>query len=91
MDLGRWFLDELRTLEHPHIADVRGRGLMLGVELTVPARPYCEALQNRGVLCKDCRDRVLRLTPPLVVSREDLSWAMDQFRAVFGGPGDDEA
>jgi ornithine--oxo-acid transaminase len=86
-DLGQWFLAELRTLDHPHIADVRGRGLMLGVELTVPARSYCEALQNRGLLCKECRDRVLRLTPPLVVTREDLSWGMDQFRVVFGGEG----
>ena len=90
-DLGEWFLTELRTLDHPHIADVRGRGLMLGLELTVPARRYCEALQNRGVLCKDCRDRVLRLTPPLVVTRDDLSWAMEQFRVVFGGRGGDEA
>ena len=90
-DLGQWFLAELRTLDHPHIADVRGRGLMLGLELTVPARRYCEALQNRGVLCKDCRDRVLRLTPPLVVTRDDLSWAMEQFRVVFGGRGGDGA
>ena len=91
MDLGRWFLAELRTLEHRHIADVRGRGLMVGIELTVPARPYCEALQRRGLLCKDCRDRVLRLTPPLVVTPDDLSWAMDQFRAVFGGQEVQEA
>jgi ornithine--oxo-acid transaminase len=88
MDLGGWFLAELRTLDHPHIAEVRGRGLMLGLELTVPARSYCEALQDRGLLCKECRDRVLRLTPPLVVTRDDLSWAMDQFRAVFGDGGD---
>ncbi|MFO0073853.1 MAG: ornithine--oxo-acid transaminase [Gemmatimonas sp.] len=78
-----WLLAQLRTLEHPAIKAVRGRGLMCAIELHVPARPYCEALQQRGVLCKETHGTVIRLSPPLVVSREDLAWAMEQLRAVF--------
>lgn len=80
---GTWLLAQLRTLEHPAIKAVRGRGLMCAIELHVPARPYCEALQQRGVLCKETHGTVIRLSPPLVVSREDLAWAMEQLRAVF--------
>ena len=80
---GAWLLAQLRTLEHPAIKAVRGRGLMCAIELHVPARPYCEALQQRGVLCKETHGTVIRLSPPLVVSREDLAWAMEQLRAVF--------
>jgi ornithine--oxo-acid transaminase len=76
-------LGEVRTLAHPDIVDVRGKGLMVGVELRVPARPYCEALKTRGVLCKETHDYVIRLSPPLVTSREDLAWAVEQLRAVF--------
>jgi ornithine--oxo-acid transaminase len=81
--LGAWMLDELRTLAHPAIRTVRGRGLMLAIELHESARPYCEALKRLGVLCKETHDTVIRLSPPLVVSREDLVWAMEQLRAVF--------
>jgi len=81
--LGAWLLSELRTLQHPSIKAVRGRGLMLAIELHEAARPFCEALKDRGVLCKETHDSVIRLSPPLVVSREDLAWAMTQLRAVF--------
>ena len=80
---GAWLLAQLRTLEHPAIKAVRGRGLMCAIELHEPARPHCEALQRRGVLCKETHGTVIRLSPPLVVSREDLAWAMEQLRAVF--------
>ena len=56
---------------------------MCAVELREPARPYCEALQQRGVLCKETHGTVIRLSPPLVVARRDLEWAVAQFRAVF--------
>lgn len=82
-ELGKWFRDEISSLEHPDIKNVRGRGLMVGVELHVPARSYCEALMDRGVLCKETHDHVIRLSPPLVTSREDLEWALVQLRAVF--------
>lgn len=80
---GAWLLSQLRTLRHPAIKAVRGRGLMCAIELHEPARPYCEALQQRGMLCKETHSTVIRLSPPLVVSREDLVWAMEQLRAVF--------
>lgn len=82
-ELGAWLLGELQTLEHPDIVAVRGRGLLLAIELRVPARPYCEALMQRGVLCKETHDTVIRLAPPLVVRQEDLAWAVEQLRAVF--------
>ncbi|MEO7997263.1 MAG: ornithine--oxo-acid transaminase [Gemmatimonadaceae bacterium] len=80
---GAWLLSQVRTLRHPSIKTVRGRGLMIAIELHEPARPYCEALKMRGVLCKETHDTVIRLSPPLVVSREDLMWAVEQLRAVF--------
>jgi ornithine--oxo-acid transaminase len=82
-ELGAWLLAELRTLAHPEVVAVRGRGLLLAVELRGPARPWCEALQARGVLCKETHDSVIRLAPPLVVARDDLAWALAQLRAVF--------
>jgi len=80
---GAWLLAQLRTLRHPAIKAVRGRGLMCAIELHEPARPYCEALQQRGVLCKETHGTVIRISPPLVVSREDLERAVDALRAVF--------
>jgi ornithine--oxo-acid transaminase len=83
-ELGGWLMDELRTLRSPVIREVRGRGLMVGLELTEPARPYCEALMERGVLCKETHDLVIRLAPPLVVTREELEWVLGHVRAVLG-------
>lgn len=80
---GAWLLDQLRTLRHPAIKAVRGRGLMCAIELHEAARPYCEALQQRGVLCKETHGTVIRLSPPLVVAREDLEFAVARLREVF--------
>ena len=82
-ELGAWFLSQVRTLVHPGIKAVRGRGLMVAIELTEKARPFCEALKERGMLCKETHDYVLRLSPPLMVSKDDLAWAVEQLRAVF--------
>jgi ornithine--oxo-acid transaminase len=83
-DLGAWLLEELRSsLKHPVIREIRGRGLLIGIELTVPARKYCEALQERGVLCKETHDYVIRFAPPLVIRKEDLEFAVRQLREVF--------
>jgi ornithine--oxo-acid transaminase len=80
---GAWLLEALRAIVHPDIVEVRGRGLLIGLQLRVPARPYCEALKERGVLCKETHDTVIRLAPPLVTSREDLAWAVAQMRETF--------
>lgn len=82
--LGVPLLTRLRQIKSPYIREIRGRGLLVGIELDRPARPFCEALAERGVLCKETHDFVLRIAPPLVVSAEDLDWAVDQFAAVLG-------
>ena len=84
-ELGAWFVDQLRAISSPAITEVRGRGLLIGIELTGPARPVCEALMTRGVLCKETHDNVVRLAPPLVVAREDLAWAVTQLAEVLAG------
>jgi ornithine--oxo-acid transaminase len=83
-ELGAWLLYELRKLRHPHIKEIRGRGLLIGIELLVPARAYCERLKELGLLCKETHDYVIRLAPPLVISREDLAWMVGQLRIAFG-------
>ena len=82
-ELGGWFLDELRRIEHPQIQEMRGRGLLIGVELKVAARPFCEALMTEGLLCKETHDHVIRFAPPLVTGREDLEWALEKIRKTF--------
>jgi ornithine--oxo-acid transaminase len=84
-ELGAWLLYELRKLRHPHIKAIRGRGLLIGIELLVPARSYCERLKDLGMLCKETHDFVIRLAPPLIISEEDLAWAVGQVRKAFEG------
>jgi ornithine--oxo-acid transaminase len=84
-ELGAWLLYELRKLRHPHIKAIRGRGLLIGIELLVPARSYCERLKELGLLCKETHDFVIRLAPPLIISEEDLAWAVGQVRQAFEG------
>jgi len=82
-NLGAWLLYELRKLQHPHIKEIRGRGLLIGIELLVPARAYCERLKDLGLLCKETHDFVIRLAPPLIISEDDLAWAVGQVRKAF--------
>ncbi|MGI9141178.1 MAG: ornithine--oxo-acid transaminase [Gemmatimonadaceae bacterium] len=84
-ELGSWFLGEIANIKHPEIREVRGRGLLIGMELTVPARKYCEALKDLGMLCKETHDKVIRIAPPLVIDRDDLAWAVGKLREVFAG------
>jgi ornithine--oxo-acid transaminase len=82
-ELGAYALDRLKSIDNPHVAAVRGKGLWIAIELNSPARPFCEALKERGVLCKETHDTVIRLAPPLVISREDLDWGLSQIEAVL--------
>jgi len=84
-ELGAWLLEELRGIRSPVIADVRGKGLLTGLELKTLARPYCERLLELGVLCKETHTHTIRLAPPLVVSRDDLAWLVGRLRDVFEG------
>jgi ornithine--oxo-acid transaminase len=82
-ELGAYFLARLQTLKSPVIKEVRGRGLWIGVELTGSARPYCERLKDEGLLCKETHDHVIRLAPPLVISREEIDWAFERIKRVL--------
>ncbi len=81
--LGEYFQEKLRSIDSRHIVEVRGRGLFIGVELDVPARPYCEALKEEGLLCKETHENVLRFAPPLVITEEELDWALERIQVVL--------
>jgi ornithine--oxo-acid transaminase len=83
-ELGEHFLAQLRSLRSPLIREVRGRGLWIGIELTVEARPFCEALKEEGVLCKETHSRIIRIAPPLVIRREEIDWAVERIAKVLG-------
>ena len=85
-ELGRWFMAELNALVSPHVADVRGRGLLIGVEIresSGTARPFCEALKDRGILAKETHGQVVRFAPPLMVEKEVLEEALEGIAAVL--------
>ena len=86
--LGSWFMDELRSFQSPHVKEVRGKGLMIGVvikESSGLARPFCEALHARGILAKETHHQVIRFAPPLTIEKEDLRFALKQAREVLTG------
>ena len=85
-EIGEWFMGELRKIKSASIKEVRGKGLLIGVEMHVEAgtaRPYCEALAARGVLCKETHDQVVRFAPPLTVEKKDLEWALKAISEVL--------
>ena len=81
--MGDYFLQRLRTVPAPVVEEIRGRGLWIAIELDRPARPLCEKLKDRGVLCKETHDRVIRIAPPLVITKDDIDWAVERFAAVL--------
>lgn len=83
LELGEYFMGKLKEINNPMIKEVRGRGLFIGVELTEPARKYCESLKEEGLLCKETHDTVIRFAPPLVISKEDLDWAIERISKVL--------
>jgi ornithine--oxo-acid transaminase len=82
-ELGAYFLGLLRTLKSPNLKEVRGVGLWIAIEMNGPARPYCEALKEVGILCKETHDRVIRIAPPLVITREEIDWAFHRIEQVI--------
>jgi len=85
-ELGEYFKGRLQRIESPHVKEVRGQGLFIGVELKPEAggaRRFCEALKERGLLCKETHQHVIRFAPPLVVKKEELDWALTQIEAVL--------
>jgi ornithine--oxo-acid transaminase len=85
-DVGAYMLQRLSEIDSPYIKDVRGRGLMIGMELDPAAggaRQLCEELLKKGVLCKECHENVIRFTPPLVIKREEIDWAIEHVKNVL--------
>ncbi|GGC74239.1 ornithine aminotransferase [Thalassobacillus devorans] len=83
LEMGNLMMGELNKINNPVIKEVRGKGLFIGVELTEAARPYCEQLKEKGLLCKETHENVIRFAPPLIINRNDLEWAIDQIKEVL--------
>ena len=86
--MGAYFLSGLKTIQSPHIKTVRGRGLMLAMELLPEAggaRQFCYKLADRGMLCKETHEHTIRFAPPLVIKKETLDWALEQIETVMAG------
>jgi len=81
--LGNWFMEELRKIKSPIIKEVRGKGLLIGVELKKKARSYCEELMNQGILAKETHAMVVRFAPPLTIKKEELIWALPRIERVL--------
>jgi ornithine--oxo-acid transaminase len=78
---GEYFLAKLRGLPQQNVREIRGKGLWIGIEIKKecgPARPYCEHLMELGLLAKETHEQVIRVAPPLVITREEIDWAAER-------------
>ncbi|MFO7651130.1 MAG: ornithine--oxo-acid transaminase [bacterium] len=85
-ELGQYLRERIAAMNSPHVAEVRGRGLFVGVEIrreSGPARGFCERLMGLGILAKETHGTVIRLAPPLVITRTDLDWALERLETVL--------
>jgi ornithine--oxo-acid transaminase len=87
--MGTYFMEQLAEIPSPHVKEVRGKGLLIGVELKPEAhgaRRFCEALQGHGILAKETHKHVIRFAPPLVIDKETIDWALPHIRDVLNMP-----
>jgi ornithine--oxo-acid transaminase len=85
-EMGDYFLAQLKGIKSPNIKEVRGKGLMIGVELMPEAggaRRFCEKLMDKNLLCKETHENIIRFTPPLVITKEEIDWAMERIEHVL--------
>ncbi len=85
-ELGKYFLEKLKTIESKHIKEIRGKGLFIGIELLPEAggaRRFCEALKDEGLLCKETHENVIRLAPPLVIEKDEIDWAFERLEKIL--------
>jgi ornithine--oxo-acid transaminase len=85
-ELGNYFMKRLREINSPYVKEVRGRGLLIGVEIKKEygtARPFCEKLMELGILAKETHDQVIRFAPPLVITKEEIDWAIERIEKVL--------
>lgn len=83
---GEYFMGRLRAIKSRHVKEVRGQGLLVGIELKPEAggaRRFCEALKNEGMLCKETHQHVIRFAPPLIIKKEDIDWALERIEKVL--------
>lgn len=88
-ELGTYFLEQLSEIPSPHVKEVRGKGLLIGVELKPEAggaRRFCESLKSKGILAKETHDNVIRFAPPLVIDKETIDWALPAIRETLNMP-----
>jgi ornithine--oxo-acid transaminase len=86
LESGRYFMDALGRIKSRHVKEIRGRGLLIGVEIkkaSGTARPYCERLMDLGILAKETHHQVIRFAPPLVITREEIDWAVERIAKVL--------
>jgi ornithine--oxo-acid transaminase len=83
LELGNYFIEKLKEIQNPQIKEIRGRGLFIGLELHTAARPYCEQLKEKGLLCKETHETTIRFAPPLIISKEELNWALERIKQVL--------
>ena len=84
--MGEYFMDQLRHVDSPHVKEIRGKGLLIGVELKPEAggaRRFCEALMERGILAKETHDNVIRFAPPCIIDQKTIDWAMEKISEVL--------
>ena len=85
-ELGEYLMARLQEIRSPHVALCRGKGLLVGIVLKPEAggaRRFCEALKERGVLAKDTHGTVIRLAPPLIITKDELDWALERIEEVL--------
>ncbi len=85
-EMGDYFMEGLRKIDSPHVKEIRGQGLLIGVELkpeSGPARAFCEKLMEKGMLCKETHQSVIRFEPPLIIERREIDWALDRVRELL--------
>jgi ornithine--oxo-acid transaminase len=87
--VGEYFIEQLSEIPSPHVREIRGKGLLIGVELKSSARGarrFCEALRERGILAKETHENTIRFAPPLVIDKETIDWAIPLIRDVLNIP-----
>jgi ornithine--oxo-acid transaminase len=88
--IGEWFMNELRAIDSPHVVEVRGKGMLIGVVISDDsgvAHSFCKALKERGILAKETHEQVIRFAPPLVIDRETLEDVLPDISSVLRGEG----
>mgnify|MGYP000918739684 CR=1 FL=1 len=81
-EMGKYFVEKLNAIKSPHIKLARARGLWIGFVLDTKARPYCEKLMEEGILCKETHENIIRFAPPLVITKEEIDWAIEKITKV---------